>query len=200
MRAHNKVSDDSCPNDKLKLASYRRSRISQGVSVRRRDFWALNRPSSVNRALSVHRILQEESSSPMCWCYSHSQSYILREPSSGSTCALCEYRTGWNDGLEVLRGLSAGIRPIILHSCRNGIFIGWCPYSPWATCINMCLRVTPSASQRRCSSIRNKLAPRCHRTDEHNDILLIPVQQAAAGLLRYLGIGACRSVRRVCVP
>jgi hypothetical protein len=26
------------------------------------------------------------------------------------------------------------------HSYNYGIFIGWCPYSPWATCIHKCRR------------------------------------------------------------
>jgi hypothetical protein len=27
-----------------------------------------------------------------------------------------------------------------LHACNCGIFIGWCSYSPWATCIHVCHR------------------------------------------------------------
>jgi hypothetical protein len=43
---------------------------------------------------------------------------------------------------EVLRGPFFGtvISRELLHSCNYGIFIAWCPYSLWTTCIRVCRR------------------------------------------------------------
>jgi hypothetical protein len=49
------------------------------------------------------------------------------------------------DVSESLVGIGLNIRDFPLpsarlssHSCNYGIFSGWCPYSPWATCIDKC--------------------------------------------------------------
>jgi hypothetical protein len=154
----------------LKRAWYRRWRIAWGLSCARRWLlWALNTPSCVKHASSVHRILCTKSLSAACWHPSHSQNIIRRGRACGNV------RSGGSgvdaaDRREVLRvpcrlGYSqclcdiawADQRPSF-HGWDRVTYIVWCAYGPWATCGRMCRRCYTCVSRRRCCSRRNTSA------------------------------------------
>jgi hypothetical protein len=76
-----------------------------------------------------------------------------------------------------------------LYSCC--ILIGWCPYSPWVTCIHV---------WHRCSSLMERLLQVLKHIDVCMTLPVFPCSSTRSEHYRYRGLKARRNNLRVCIP
>jgi hypothetical protein len=143
--------------------------------------------------------------SAVCYCRSYSQDCVPRGWLSLKTEDLsASSGTDATDHHEVLWGPSFWMVPIIVwyhlhshfHDCCYNIFTGWCLYSPWVTCIQVC-----------CSCDLEMLLPSSKHISAYYDLydvqlddaVHIPVQQYQLNCYMHWGLGASCSILHVCL-
>jgi hypothetical protein len=77
--------------------------------------WALNTPSRLKYASSIHRTLCKKSLPTVCWCHSYSQNCIVEDDFLETDVRSTGSDVDATEGHEVLRRPSVGIVPILIQ-------------------------------------------------------------------------------------
>jgi hypothetical protein len=141
----------------------------------------------------VHRMPCNKISSAACWCRSHSKMARVEDGRLGTDMrslvqfVMKHFEHPRMEYSKFPSDIAWACPRLSFHSRSYGIFTGWCPYSPWATCIHQC---------RRCyTSCPAETLLQCVDDDQGN-AGVFSCSSTNGTVSRHRGWRACRSVRR----